>query len=123
MTDEQRNNMSDLIRELVNLTAMMLEIICIPDKNIEELLNILEQRQGIIDQLKQLTSNEMKETSQDYCLNEELLRLDRLLRQKIETRYQELREAITVFQQRKASMGLYRKRAVLAEGLFLDNKR
>ena len=123
MTDELRINQRGMIGELVNLTAMMLEIIESSEKNFEDLLCILEHRQQLIDQLKQLTSNEMKEMSQDYCLNEELLRLDRLVRQKIEIKYQELREAITLFQQRKASLGLYRKKAVFVEGLFLDNKR
>ena len=122
-TNEQKIDQQGLIRELVNLTAMMLKIMEPSEKDYEHLLCVLDQRQQVIDQFKNLTSNEIKEISQDYSLNEELLNLDRLLRQKIEESYQELRDAIMVFQQGKVSMGLYRKKAVFAEGFFLDNKR
>ena len=111
------------IRELENLTAMMLGIIEAPEENLEDLLHILEQRQQVIDRIKQLPPGEVQETIHRYDLGDELLRLDSQLKQKFKARYQDLREAIVALQQRKASMGLYRKKGAFAGGVFLDNKK
>ena len=113
----------DLTEELKKLTVLMLEIVESPEENYKALSFILEQRQQVIDRIMLLPHSEIQEMMQSYGLGEELLLLDSQLRQKTETKYQELRGAMDILQRHKASMGLYRKKGIFAGGVFLDNKR
>ena len=122
MTNEESASHQELIRELVNLTGMMLDFMGSSGEDLEGLFPLLEQRQHVIDRMKQLPYGEIKEAIQECGMSEELLRLDFLLKQNIETRYQELRRTIAALRQRKASIDLYRKKGAFADGLFLDNR-
>ncbi|WP_066637324.1 hypothetical protein [Desulfolucanica intricata] len=123
MVIEKDFDRQELIRELLNLTVIMLNIVEAPGFNHEDLLSVLARRGQLIEQLKKLPFDMNREAGWDGDPVKELLYLDSKLKQRFEEKYQELREAMAVLQKRKASQNLYRKKGVLAGGLFLDNKR
>ncbi|ACV61580.1 hypothetical protein Dtox_0665 [Desulfofarcimen acetoxidans DSM 771] len=123
MIEKKAIDRQEPLAEIEKLTVKMLEIIESPEENYEDLLNLLEQRQQAMSRFEQLPAGEINETGYDISLVKKISDLDSQLKEKVKAKHQKLRDAVAEIQRHKASLHLYRKKAPLAEGLFLDNKK